>query len=99
MFCSSNHLEKKPEKVEPLVFKETSVISAPLAALPPTPAPTAHGPKPQASSATPAATPQSNIAPSSTPALVSYCFSQADGYIQKGQVVSDVSVSGLPEEL
>uniref|UniRef100_A0A8C1CF30 La ribonucleoprotein 4Aa n=1 Tax=Cyprinus carpio carpio TaxID=630221 RepID=A0A8C1CF30_CYPCA len=86
---SSNHLEKKPEKVEPLVFKETSVTSAPVAAVPPTPAPTAHGPKPQASSATPAATPQSNIAPSSTPALVSYCFSQSDGYIQKGQVVSD----------
>uniref|UniRef100_A0A8C1X2Y0 La ribonucleoprotein 4Aa n=1 Tax=Cyprinus carpio TaxID=7962 RepID=A0A8C1X2Y0_CYPCA len=59
----------REKKVEPLVFKETSVISAPVAAVPPTPAPTAHGPKPQASSATPAATPQSNIAPSSTPAL------------------------------
>ncbi|XP_016414841.1 la ribonucleoprotein 4Aa isoform X4 [Sinocyclocheilus rhinocerous] len=66
---SSNHLEKKPEKVEPPVYKETSVTSAPVAAMPPTPAPTAPGPKPQASSATPAATPQSNTAPSSTPAL------------------------------
>ncbi|XP_016333872.1 la-related protein 4-like isoform X2 [Sinocyclocheilus anshuiensis] len=66
---SSNHLEKKPEKVEPPVYKETSVTSGPVAAMPPTPAPTAPGPKPQASSATPAATPQSNTAPSSTPAL------------------------------
>ncbi len=94
VFCSSNHLEKKPEKVEPPVYKEMSVTSAPVAAVPPTPAPTAPGSKPQASSATPAATPQSNTAPSSTPALVSYCFSQADGYIQKGKVVRDVSVFG-----
>ncbi|XP_051735685.1 la-related protein 4 isoform X3 [Ctenopharyngodon idella] len=65
---SSNHLEKKPEIVEPPVYKETSVTSAPVAAAPPTPAPTAPGPKLQPSSATPAA-PQSNTAPSSTPAL------------------------------
>ncbi|KAL0158108.1 hypothetical protein M9458_046184, partial [Cirrhinus mrigala] len=67
---SSNHLEKKPEKVEPPVYKETSVTPAPVAvaAAAPTPAPTAPGPKPQATSATPA-TPQSNTAPSSTPAL------------------------------
>ncbi|KAI2649688.1 ATP-dependent 6-phosphofructokinase, muscle type [Labeo rohita] len=70
---SSNHLEKKPEKVEPPVYKETSVTPAPVAAVTvaaaaPTPAPTAPGPKPQATSATPAA-PQSTTAPSSTPAL------------------------------
>lgn len=94
MFCSSNQLEKKPEKTEPPVYKEMSVTSAPVAAMPPTPAPTAPSSMPQASSATPAATPQSNTAPSSTPALVSYSFSQADGYIQKGQVVCGVSVFG-----
>uniref|UniRef100_A0A671TE50 ATP-dependent 6-phosphofructokinase, muscle type-like n=1 Tax=Sinocyclocheilus anshuiensis TaxID=1608454 RepID=A0A671TE50_9TELE len=65
---SSNHLEKKPETVEPPVYKETSVTSAPVAAVPPNPAPTASDPKPQATSATPAA-PQSNTAPSSSPAL------------------------------
>ncbi|XP_052396962.1 la-related protein 4 isoform X2 [Carassius gibelio] len=65
---SSNHLEKKPEKVEPPVYKETSVTSASVTAVPPNPVPTASGPKPQATSATPAA-PQSNTAPSSTPAL------------------------------
>ncbi|XP_026092543.1 la-related protein 4-like isoform X2 [Carassius auratus] len=65
---SSNHLEMKPEKVEPPVYKETSVTSAPVTAVPPNPVPTASGPKPQATSATPAA-PQSNTAPSSTPAL------------------------------
>ncbi|XP_052450082.1 la-related protein 4 isoform X3 [Carassius gibelio] len=66
---SSNHLEKKLDKMELLVFKETSVTSAPIAAVAPTPAPTAPAPKPQASSSTPAATPQSNTVPSSTPAL------------------------------
>lgn len=65
---SSNHLEKKPEKVEPPVYKEPPVTSAPIAAVQPTPAPTAPGPKLQPSSALPAA-PQSNTAPSSTPAL------------------------------
>lgn len=65
---SSNHLEKKPEKVEPPVYREPPVISAPIAAVQPTPAPTAPGPKLQPSSALPAA-PQSNTAPSSTPAL------------------------------
>uniref|UniRef100_A0A673NK89 La-related protein 4-like n=1 Tax=Sinocyclocheilus rhinocerous TaxID=307959 RepID=A0A673NK89_9TELE len=65
---SSNHLEKKPEKVEPPVYKETSVTFAPVAAVPPNPAPTASDPKPQATSATPAA-PQSNTAPSSSPVL------------------------------
>ncbi|CAM4678529.1 unnamed protein product [Leuciscus chuanchicus] len=65
---SSNHLEKKPENVEPPVYKETPVTSTPVAAVLPTPAPTAPGPKLQPSSATSAA-PQSNTAPSSTPAL------------------------------
>ncbi|XP_056304837.1 la-related protein 4 isoform X3 [Danio aesculapii] len=65
---SSNHLEKKPEKVEPPVYKEPPVTSAPIAAVQPAPAPTAPGPKLQPSSALPAA-PQSNTAPSSTPAL------------------------------
>lgn len=65
---SSNHLEKKPEKVEPPVYKEPPVTSATTAAVQATPAPTAPGPKPQPSSALPAA-PQSNTAPSSTPAL------------------------------
>uniref|UniRef100_A0A8C2CH46 La ribonucleoprotein 4Aa n=1 Tax=Cyprinus carpio TaxID=7962 RepID=A0A8C2CH46_CYPCA len=63
-----NREKKKPEKVEPPVYKETSVTSAPVAAVLPNPVPTASGPKPQATSATPAA-PQSNTAPSSTPAL------------------------------
>ncbi|XP_051515382.1 la-related protein 4-like isoform X3 [Myxocyprinus asiaticus] len=65
---SSNHLEKKLENVETLVYKETSVTAAPVAAVPPTPSTTTPGPKPQPSSATPAA-PQCNSAPSSTLAL------------------------------
>ncbi|XP_051961630.1 la-related protein 4 isoform X2 [Xyrauchen texanus] len=65
---SSNHLEKKMEKVETPVYKETSVTAAPVAAVPPTPSTTTPGPKLQPSSATPAA-PQCNSASSSTLAL------------------------------
>ncbi|XP_039507726.1 la-related protein 4 isoform X4 [Pimephales promelas] len=68
MTSISNHLEKKPENVESPVYKETPVTSTPVLAVLPTPAPTAPGPKLQPSLATTAA-PQSNTAPSSTPAL------------------------------
>ncbi|XP_051518973.1 la-related protein 4-like isoform X3 [Myxocyprinus asiaticus] len=65
---SSNHLEKKLEKAETPVYKETSVTSAPVTAMPPTPSSTTPGPKPQPSSSTPAA-PQSSTVALSTPAL------------------------------